>query len=95
MQSAYNKNAICRNSFIASTNAYCIFLYTILHFSCHVAARGWMYVVTLKLVVVLVHLYIYIYVYIGVHYNDNPNLCDNPITKSPPHIFKICGLDLI
>ena len=54
MQSAYNKNAICRNSFIASTNAYCIFLYTILHFSCHVAAHGWMYVVTLKLVVILV-----------------------------------------
>ena len=40
-------------------------------------------------------LYIYIYIYIGVNYNDNPNLCDNPITKSLPHIFKICGLDLI
>ena len=66
MQNSTIKNAICRNSFIASTNIYCILVFTILHFLCHMAAPDWMYVVTLKLVVILVHPYIYIYIYVCV-----------------------------
>ena len=57
MQYVYNKNAICRNLFLTSTNVYCILVFIILHVLCHVAAQDWMYVVILKLVSILVHPY--------------------------------------